>query len=282
MIKSSSIEILKSLEASEFSELGKFIRSAYFNTNENIITLYDVLKKYYPTFESKNLTKEKVHRKIFPKRKYNDDTMRKLLSILQKLTEDFLSHSSLKIKNFEYKTMLLEKLDSKKQDRLFEKELGELELKCKPVRNIEDEYFINNYFLSTLKSDYILGKGKLDKNIGELIDNSLGSFKYLICYCLIITFKIGNDMFLLEAGGMYKRSDNLLFKLIENFDIKSFIDALKRDDPVLYPVVSIYYHNFMILAGDDSNNSHFDSLKKLINEYLPLFARFERCACPFP
>ena len=276
MIKSSSIEILRSLDSHEFRQFGKFVRSPYFNENSGIVNLYDILKKYYPGFDSKNFSKEKIHRRLYPKKKYNDTNFRKLLSDLKKLLEEFLTYSSLNGRHlFERKTLLLEKLDSIKQDRLFEKELSELETKLKSINNIEDEFFINNYFLSTLKTDYVLGRGKMG-NFNEIINNSLESFKYLICYSLIITFKIGNDLHLLRAGGVVNYSQTLLFSFIKKFNIKNFIEDLKSHDPNLYPVVSIYYHNFMVVAGEDAESFHFNSLKKLVDEYLVLFSRFEK------
>ncbi len=60
MQKSSLITILRTLTPQEFREFGEFVKSPYFNKNEKVITLYNVLKKYFPGFDSGSLTKEKV------------------------------------------------------------------------------------------------------------------------------------------------------------------------------------------------------------------------------
>ena len=52
MQKSNLIKLLSSLDERDFKLLGKFVASPYFNSNSKLISFYKILKKYYPDFDS--------------------------------------------------------------------------------------------------------------------------------------------------------------------------------------------------------------------------------------
>ena len=121
MIKSKVIEIIQSLDPEEIKEFGEFVGSPYFNKNTRLTELYELIKKFYPDFTKKSFTKEKLYEKLFPRKKYNDGSMRKLLSGLQSLGEEYLAHSHLDKNNkLQKKLFLLNEFDLRKLDRLFE------------------------------------------------------------------------------------------------------------------------------------------------------------------
>ena len=66
MLKSKVIEILRTLSADELKLFREFIRSPYHNKNKNVISLFEIIRKFSPSFNDPNLTKEKVFKKIFP------------------------------------------------------------------------------------------------------------------------------------------------------------------------------------------------------------------------
>ena len=67
MYDSKLILLLRSLNRNEFRQLGRFLNSPFFNSNEDVIRLYEYLRKnnHYPNFDSSVLTKEYVDKKIF-------------------------------------------------------------------------------------------------------------------------------------------------------------------------------------------------------------------------
>jgi hypothetical protein len=52
MKNSKLASLLSKLSQKEFKEFGKFVKSSYFNTNSNIIKLYDLIAKYFPDFNN--------------------------------------------------------------------------------------------------------------------------------------------------------------------------------------------------------------------------------------
>ena len=72
LIKTFTLEDQKSYES--------WLNSPWCNTNKNLITLFEKVKKYYPNFDDPKLTKEKLFKKILPNGKYSDRRMNNILS----------------------------------------------------------------------------------------------------------------------------------------------------------------------------------------------------------
>ena len=56
------VRFLMLFTVEEFKKLGLFVRSPYYNRLNNVIKLYNSIKKYYPDFDSRGFTKENVLR----------------------------------------------------------------------------------------------------------------------------------------------------------------------------------------------------------------------------
>src|SRR5690349_9138914 len=96
MHNSSLFSILKTFSKTEIKSFGKFVDSPYFNTSEATALLFHEVRKFYPLFESDELTKEALFIKVYGNGKYSEDLMRKLISNLIKLSEEFITQEKLK------------------------------------------------------------------------------------------------------------------------------------------------------------------------------------------
>lgn len=90
MKSSKLIKIFRTLSKDEFKRLSWFVNSDYFNTDRNIIKFYNYLKKNYPDFSSKKLTKDNAFDEVFNGTKYNDAKMRNLMSKMREMLESYL------------------------------------------------------------------------------------------------------------------------------------------------------------------------------------------------
>lgn len=79
MHKSNFIELLKIFTPKEFKEFGEFLNSPFFNKNDNVIKLYNYIKKYFPDLENVNLKKIKVYDVITGEDNYSDGFMRSVI-----------------------------------------------------------------------------------------------------------------------------------------------------------------------------------------------------------
>lgn len=125
MQKSSLIELLRIFSPKEFKEFGEFIKSPYFNKNENVINLYSYIKKYFPDLDNENLAKEKVYEKITGNTDYNDGFMRTVIFNLSKLAEDYLAANNISPieKDITYLNFLFTRTGA---DKLFEKKFRQV------------------------------------------------------------------------------------------------------------------------------------------------------------
>lgn len=125
MVKLKVIDIIRELSKDELKKFGEYLCSPLFNKRKIIFDLFEIYKKYYPGFDNPNLTKEKVYKKLFPAKKYNDEIFRNLNSLLLKHGEDFLSFTNYSRDEFSVKRHLLSELNHKKILSLFDKNFEE-------------------------------------------------------------------------------------------------------------------------------------------------------------
>jgi hypothetical protein len=278
MINSIVIETLRSFSSDEIRAFGKFVRSPYFNESPVMTRLYEALRKYYPEFSNRNLTKEKLHRKLFPGRKYNDETIRKMFSDFEKLLEQFLSHSYLDESLFDKNIFLLDRLDNKRLDKLFNRKLKKLEEKYIGGEDICEEYFERNFSLATKKWNHIIGRGAAGQYDAHdtVLETHSARFNYFITEALINILKMSQDFVSIARFYSVDYSSTLGGKLLENFSIKDFTAEYKTLLPEYYSIVMIYYYNYIILTTPDADDSAYSSLKNLIFEHTGKFSLHER------
>ncbi len=143
MLKNDLLTLLAGLDKEEMKRLSKFVNSPYFNTNSKASELFDLLKQFYPEYDSDKLTKQYLHRELYGSGKFVEGTINYLLSELQQLAEQFISiemtdpeindlaylkylsdnaHENMFYKNYER----IWKRISKSQNRLYEFLLADL------------------------------------------------------------------------------------------------------------------------------------------------------------
>ena len=64
--------VLKTLNQKEFRKFGEFVQSPYFNKNKHVIALFEAISAYYPEFENRNFTAEKIYLKTFKGVKFDN------------------------------------------------------------------------------------------------------------------------------------------------------------------------------------------------------------------
>jgi hypothetical protein len=90
MQNSKLVKIFKSLSTEEWKYLRWFVQSNFFNTDENLVRLYDAVAKQYPEFVSKAIAKESLYKKVFVGQAYHNGKWRNLVTKMNKLLEDYL------------------------------------------------------------------------------------------------------------------------------------------------------------------------------------------------
>src|SRR5258706_14034499 len=81
------IRILKTFTGDEMREFGKFVNSPFHNNRSEVRRYFSEIKRFYPSFQQSNFSKEEIFSRIHPDKKYRDDVIRRLSSNLFRLAE---------------------------------------------------------------------------------------------------------------------------------------------------------------------------------------------------
>lgn len=253
MKNSKLVSLLSKLSQKEFKEFGKFVKSPYFNSNSNIIKLYDLIAKYFPDFNNPNLTKENIYNYIYPGEKYNDSTARGLLSAALKLGEEFLAVTHLRNDEYKYKNFLLTELAHRKTFDLFNIHLKNFRNELESLSIKDEDYFLEKFKIETLLST-IESKAYIPLTQKDIPgDTHTRDSDNLITYFLITMLKRYN--YLLTKTGSFNVSLDLKF-FDEIFNYLSKIDL--NEIPPLN-----YHYNRAMLYISGMNEKYFLLLKKI-------------------
>jgi len=152
MINSSAIDLLKTLSKDEFSELGSFIASPYFNTHKPVILCYEFIKKYFDDFDNPHFTKENLFKKIYPGKSFNDTNVRVNLSAILKLTESYLLNKSNDKNEFENYLLLAKDAYNRNLSKFEEKHIKSCEEILEEKLFKDENYFYDKFSLENTKT----------------------------------------------------------------------------------------------------------------------------------
>lgn len=144
MLQTKVLKLLNKLDPTEFKGFLRFLQSPVFNKNNRVIALYNLLKKYYPAFDSPKLEREKLYEKLYPNKKYSYQQFANLISDLTKLTEEYYSHLAFKSDSFQQRKLLIQSYRDRDLYDLFEKESKELIIKIEQGKKAIDFQYSYN------------------------------------------------------------------------------------------------------------------------------------------
>lgn len=150
MLELKVIRLIQALLSKELSTIEKYLSSPHISSNSECVQLFVQICKFHPDMDSPKLTKERLFAKIYGKRPYNDGKMRKLMTQLTQLIEQYLMETELK-NSEELRTKLLASALSERNNyKLF---LDVVESRLKVLDNGIDrgrEYFRESHELSDM------------------------------------------------------------------------------------------------------------------------------------
>lgn len=245
------IEVLKTLNKKELKKFGEYINSPFFNKNVNVKKVYDALSLYYPEFDSKNLTIEKLFAKVFPKDKYNYHKINNVISDLYKLSESFLQYTSSekdsKFNKHYLMNSLIERglMDICEQiEKSYKKELDSVKIKDENYY-----YYLYKFYSESLDMNVTIKPG----DHPEIIQNEFDSY---LQYALVTLLKLYMYMH-------HIRKQNKV-----NFDMKmfdSFSKYVKETDFEDNPAYMLYKGIMMLELNKEKK--YFLKLKSIKEKY---------------
>jgi len=246
MQKSKLIFTLQTLSVKELQQFELYVASPFFNQNKRLIALLKILKKYAPTFSHRNLTKEKVYKKLFPKQSYHDQKMRDEMSHLFGLLKDFLAQLEFRDVEQELGNLwLLRQLRKRKAFHVFQLELNSFDRKLSKSPTQDAKYYYTQYLVSNI-SNQVYGQ----KQIRDLNQSIQQKLDYFDIYYLYIKLR--------ESCEMLNRKQilNVQYELRMIPELLSFLE--QEDNPYMKVAgIRIYYQIlYMLMEGDKEEHYH--------------------------
>ncbi|MBS1495183.1 MAG: hypothetical protein JST55_16880 [Bacteroidetes bacterium] len=245
------IDLLKSLSETEILRFEEFLSSPYFNKAVYLKNYFLKLKDLHPHFQNFEDEKIAIFKSLYNK-EYNDTTVRKLNSELLKLAEEFISINLFRSKSILKNSLLLEELDKRKNDKLFQKRLS------------ETYSLVENFSLKNEK--YFKEMGVL--NDAEILFHSMrdrrkGFSKY---YTSIENLDKAYIIQKLKKIIILITEDRHFAKILKDRkEIESFIKLIQKNPYFEFPVIQILTN--VIMINWEANEKYFHALKQLLSRY---------------
>ena len=259
MNDSKLVNLLKTFSKEEMKEFDKFLRSPYFIRGNNLRTnvlldFFKILKSHHPSFQSKNLDRQKVYAKLYPGKKYDDGVVRNLVSHLLRFAQKFLVQVKFETEEIEYMKRLLEELSYRKQEGLLDsvyKKANEI------LENSEMEigrYYYDKYYIKKLWFDYY----SIKKNIYKSKDDDANR-DYFFYYVILSSLRIYMGILTIMRWKGKNPSLILFDEIMENVSKNT-----ERYEKI--PHIPIYYN--MIKLNKTGDEKYFYELIKLKSKHL--------------
>jgi len=260
MNKTKLIQILQTLSNKELKSFGKFASSSFFNVNQQVIHLFNILKPFHSEYNEKEISKKIVFEKLFNGINFDEPKLRYVMTDLTKLLEDFLSYQEYNKQPIGKKHFLLKTLNDRNLDKYFKQHLEEAYKiqQNNPHRDVP--YYYNEVILNEEAYAYTSLKDNraIDSSLQNLVDNI--DIHYL-------------SRKLKYACEMINRQNVLSV----NYDLKFLektVEFLKQYSYEDVPSIAIYFQILLTLQERD-NESHYKKLKKLLGLHINKFPKQE-------
>jgi hypothetical protein len=243
--------VIESFSSKEINRCKKFIISPYFNKNEGIIDLFNLLVSEVKREHYGDISDEKIWTLLEPNKPYNSVRLRKYFSDLLKLIERFIAQEEYEAKPIQKATLLLHGISSRKLENLHSSSIRTAtKLSSEQKKESIDGYFYN-YQIEKLINDLKSGNDVFEELNLDTISMNLDTY-YLIeklrLYCKLLNVKFQKNT----------EEDILL--------MAPLINHIENHDYAQIPQLNIYYQIFNSMR-DRENTAHYFKLKKLLKEY---------------
>jgi hypothetical protein len=257
---SNIIQLLRSFSKDEKAEFGKFVHSP-FNNRSEVARFFDELKKFFPSFEKKNFSREYIFDKLYPGKSYKDDVIRKLSSNLFKLAENYISYKMFREDEYEQKKMALEYYSHKYEQKFFKIQADKTEafLEKQSFRNAEYYYRLKQ--LNTSKASYFSQYDATRKKFDNTEERIYQTWQYSVIALLSIYDAAVNDMMYFNK----KYNVDLLNMLLELYNNPLFKKTTAAE---------AYYYSLK-LNTDGKNDDTFYALMNLLENNPDIFNKEE-------
>lgn len=251
--------LLKNFSEKELNDFKKFVSSPVYSSGRNYLPIIKEILKYNIS-DSDKISSAELYSKIYPGKKFRDQTLKNRFSELFKLGEEFLIYKSIKENKFERDKLLLNSFIQNNLEKFFESYYRKT---FKEIDSLKDEdlKFANIQYLQTLNLVYLNREQRMDKFYNSLYENSI----YSVCTTLLSLFEFGLE-FKQQEDYMNKKYDfNPVMGILKNIDFMKIIKNFNGKDFKIMNIVRMMYHLYKAYEKIENEEEYFEG-KKIFNE----------------
>ncbi|MEZ4962041.1 MAG: hypothetical protein R2830_19600 [Saprospiraceae bacterium] len=260
MQNSKLYSILESFNKYEQNRLRKFLISPYFNKNEALVKLFDVLVMHINAKTQEEILKESLWLEVYSENSYDDVLFRKNFSDLLKLIETFLAQQVYEENPIHQATYLIEAVAKDKIEKLYNSTIKTAKRLSEQQIYRSANYYLSQYQIEKNHYDLItLNYDRSSKRNVEDILNNLDRF--------FLAEKLRYFCSVLSQISMVSHEYKLLFideitRHLENYSYEEI------------PPVAVYYQIYLTHI-DVGDSDHYFKLMNLLEKYGDLFPKSE-------
>lgn len=268
------VNILKSFSTQEWKDFNRFINSPYFNTNKQLVKFFSLIERYLKKEDTSKLEKIILFKLIYTGKKYEDNLMRKLISLANKLTEQFLATERTLRNSLEMKRKFIYELSERNITNGLDKHFHLCEsliLGKKMTEEIYLEKYLTDCIYSQIKSQgNVMNTSPHKPQIKSLVNYFSFSYAKITVYNLIREILTGdkfekplfneldnmnsagyfdNDMpvkIFLEIARLFTFSEENKFEQFKKVDLIEFEKFLNSEDCTY---AYFYISQYLIIEG---------------------------------
>ncbi len=253
---------LRTFSLIELRKLSKFIMSPYHNENQELSRFYEIIKPYYINQEAQMApTKKKVWSELYPSKKYDDQKLRKLASLVLNLAIEF---KSLELLEKQPTQKLLLKLKAVSQPNL-STHIASINRKLDLEKSTSNTILSHFYQFEINTQNHLILE--LQNNRKKLLEfeNLNAADKHLHIFFYAQKLAIIADIIGYQG-----------FMNIKNqTSHHQFLASLPQSPYFLEPIVQVYYLVVLMLSNPDVE-THFFKLKNWLYENKGKFSTLQK------
>ena len=248
------VSVLEQFSKVEQNRFRKYLCSPYFNANQDLIDLFDLIagRGNGNGSADQEWTREGLWARLNPDKPYDDVRMRKYFSDLLKLFEGYIAQEAYQENPLHQATYLMEAVIRRKLNKLYNTTLRSArrlsdQQQYRPANYYFHQYLIEKHYYLLNRS---LGKRDAATNVEE-IANNLDRFylaEKLKYYCEVLSQQ-------------YRLSVEYEILFLE--EITAHIRRYNYDE---VPPIAVYFQIYLALTESD-NEEHYFKLKELLAKY---------------
>jgi hypothetical protein len=251
MIKSKLVEILRKSTKEQLLRIEDFVQSPYFNKDETVIQLFQLLKKEYPAFKKANIDKRKIFTQLYPAAPYQDKRLRYLMSDLQRLLEQFFMIEAQSEDKLQQELKLLGTLSAKGLDKAYRQVQRRVERLMETTNQQSTDYFQAQFEWALIREEHFERQ-----RLRQFDDSIQHAAHHLDRYYYLYRLKLTCAM--LDRQAIFKGKYELLLS-------EDWLQHLQQQAFFEEPIIRLYFTILQALQFQEEE-SYFERLKTFLKE----------------